>query len=422
MMRRKTRAGPGAVHLGGLVEVARDRLQAGEQDQRVEAHVRPDRDADGGGEGRAALGQPVDRLAAEAVDDQLRRPWRCRIQRQIRPTTTGESSTGKKKTARQKLRAREVAVEDQRGDHRDRGHQRDLEDDEAGGVPDRGPELVVAAGVRVEVVPAVEQARVVLGADEGAVGEEERVAAGHRVEEVGDQREEHEDAEDRHVRQRGRRRSCRAAPAARWSARSGAVEQAPRATRPAPRWRRRASCRGRRTYWPAWATWSAMSWSMRVEGLVERQLARHHLAGAGDERGVVGVGPFPRRQQRRRPGRRAGDGGDELLERRLDVRVVAVELQAAGLAMTPCVRGQEQRALGELLHHRLAAEVLDDLRHLLGVLGVLDRHQRRRRPAGRSRPRCRRASRSPPSRRRRRSWWRGSRPASCRNSRTGSGR
>ena len=44
--------GAGAVHLGGLVEVARDRLQAGEQDQRVEAHVRPDRDADGGGEGQ----------------------------------------------------------------------------------------------------------------------------------------------------------------------------------------------------------------------------------------------------------------------------------------------------------------------------------------------------------------------------------
>ena len=44
-------AGPGAVHLGGLVEVARDRLQAGEQDEGVEAHMRPDRHADGGGEG-----------------------------------------------------------------------------------------------------------------------------------------------------------------------------------------------------------------------------------------------------------------------------------------------------------------------------------------------------------------------------------
>ena len=67
-MRQNTRAGLRAVHLGRLVEVLRDRLQAGEQDQRVEAHMRPDRHADRGGEGPEAVGEPDVRLAAELID------------------------------------------------------------------------------------------------------------------------------------------------------------------------------------------------------------------------------------------------------------------------------------------------------------------------------------------------------------------
>ena len=103
-----------------------------------------------------------------------------------------------------------------------------------------------------------------LGADEGAARKEERGAAGHRVEKVGDQREEHEDAEDRHVRQE--EEGDHAALAGR------ALEGAERRVEGAGEHdRRRRGDRAEHSaerghgggYCRAWATASAMSWSMR---------------------------------------------------------------------------------------------------------------------------------------------------------------
>ena len=137
-------------------------------------------------------------------------------------------------------------------------------------------------------------------------------------------------------------------------------------------------------------TWSAMSCVDAREGLLERQLAGHHLADAGDQRAVVGVGPAPARGS-------FGGARRSSAEAATNASSAAWTCGSSVLKSSPpasmhaLVGGQEQGALGELLHDLLAREALHHLGDLLGVLGVLDRHQRRRRRPCRSRPRGRRA-------------------------------
>jgi hypothetical protein len=96
---------------------------------------------------------------------------------------------------------RDVLVEDERGDQREEHHEPDLEHDEPAGIVDGAPEQVAAAGVRIEVAAAVEQRGEVLGSDIGAFPEQDLVAAGDRIGEVQEDRDEGEEAEDQQVRQ-----------------------------------------------------------------------------------------------------------------------------------------------------------------------------------------------------------------------------
>jgi hypothetical protein len=82
-------------------------------------------------------------------------PSRCRIHFQISATTTGESSTGKEEHRPEKAARADVAVQDDGGQQREADHEADLQRHEPQRVPDRAPELVLAAGIRVEVAAAI---------------------------------------------------------------------------------------------------------------------------------------------------------------------------------------------------------------------------------------------------------------------------
>ena len=114
---------------------------------------------------------------------------------------------------------------------------------------------------------AVEEAGVVLGADEGAVGEEEGVAAGDRVDEVGQHREEDEDAEDRHVGQQEEGdHAALAGPA---------LEGAERAVEEAGGGRERGGDRGRRGYGAPRTEKASVQWTLARSGRPEpRRRAR----------------------------------------------------------------------------------------------------------------------------------------------------
>ena len=67
-------AGAGAIHLCRFVEVAGDCLEPGQQDQRVESHMRPSGDADRRREGSDAVVEPDLRLEPEVHHDEVEEP------------------------------------------------------------------------------------------------------------------------------------------------------------------------------------------------------------------------------------------------------------------------------------------------------------------------------------------------------------
>ncbi len=93
------------------------------------------------------------------------------------------------------------------------------------------------------------------------------------------------------------------------------------------------------------------------------------------KRAVIGRGPFPRGQRRCRRGD-VGRSRHEDVQRRADVRVLGLPVQAA-LGRNAGMGGQEQGAFGKLAHHILAGEEFHHLGDLFGVLGVFDRDQSR---------------------------------------------
>ena len=199
--------------------------------------------------------------APELEDDEVEQPLALQDPPPDQPDDDRRQQHRKEEDGAPEAAGDDLAIEDQRRDHRHDGHQRHLQDDEERRVVDRVPEQVLAAGQRIEIVPAIEQALILRGPDVGPVGEEEGRSRCRRVEEIDDQRHQDEDAEDGHVRRQEERGHA-----------AGARRALPCLERrvddrgkPDDRRRKRGAGpvladRSGRHF--AWATLSAMSWSI----------------------------------------------------------------------------------------------------------------------------------------------------------------
>ena len=95
----------------------------------------------------------------------------------------------------------DFAVEDDRGQQREADHEAHLQRHEPRGVPDCAPELVLAAGVGVEIAGTIHQRDEVARAHVRPVGQHHVVAARGGVEEIEDHRQEGEEAKENEVGQ-----------------------------------------------------------------------------------------------------------------------------------------------------------------------------------------------------------------------------
>ncbi len=157
--RREPADAPGAVDLGGLVEVAGDRLEVGEDEDREEGDAAPELGQDGCPEGRVAVGERADTVGDVPLLGEDVREADGRVvdeQPDGRGEHTRDGPGGEHQGAGEGT-ADEGLVDDE-GESQAEDHlQADLDDDPLGGELERVPEQRVAEHLLVvaQAHPAV---------------------------------------------------------------------------------------------------------------------------------------------------------------------------------------------------------------------------------------------------------------------------
>ena len=189
----------GAVDGGGFVEIGGYGLQAGQQNQRVEAHQRPDADHDHPEARPVAVGEEAQFLPAQPDDDSVEEPVLLQHPAPDQRDHDGREQDRIEEDAAEEAARPNAPVEHHRRQQRDANHDRDLGDDEAGGIQHGGGEQVFVASGRPQEVIAIEEALQIGGADIRTLIEEEFVAAREGVDEVKEHGEEDKYGKNQHI-------------------------------------------------------------------------------------------------------------------------------------------------------------------------------------------------------------------------------
>ena len=182
-----------AVDVRGFVEIARNALQRGEQDDHVVAEVLPDREQDDRRHRPVRIAEPVDRGDAElgerVVDQAIARVEE--IAPDHRDGDDRRYHRREQRSAEETLEARELRIEQQRRAERDRDRKRDAGQHEIERVAERFPEQRRLQDI--DVVAEADEAQV------AQVGQRVEIEVGQAQRERGEHRDEEERADDEAV-------------------------------------------------------------------------------------------------------------------------------------------------------------------------------------------------------------------------------
>ncbi len=179
-----------AVDVRGFVEIARNALQRGEQDDHVVAEVLPDREQDDRRHRPVRIAEPVDRRDVEfrerVVDEAIARVEE--IAPDHRDRDDRRHDRREQRGAEESLEARKLRIEQQRRAERQRDRQRHADQHEVQRVAERFPEQRRLQDV--EVVAEPDEAQV------AKIGERVEIEIGQAERERGEHRHDEERADD----------------------------------------------------------------------------------------------------------------------------------------------------------------------------------------------------------------------------------
>ena len=190
----------GGIDGGSLVELLRDGLEAGEEDQGVKAHVEPDRYHDDEEARPADVEQEDLRGNADHLEEGVQQPVAIE-----EPFPDQADDDGRQQDRIEEHRPEEAArddrpIEDQRRDQRHQQCGDDIEGHEPERIPHSRPEQRFLAGSRLQIIAAGKQRAEIVQADERALRHEKIGAAGEGVTDRDRDRKEREDGEQNEVR------------------------------------------------------------------------------------------------------------------------------------------------------------------------------------------------------------------------------
>ena len=191
-----------AVHLGGLVEVFGNGLKPCEQDEHVEAQIRPGVDKDGPVHGPAGVREPLDGLVDQAPVHQRQRKHAGPLEDEGPQEAhhNGAEHNRVEKDRPPEGAAPDVSVQHQRGDQRKQDHDRHLEDHEDHGIGHGLLEFVVFPVLAARVDLHVRgQALEVVCAGELALREVDALAVRNCEADVDEQRRKGIEAENQQI-------------------------------------------------------------------------------------------------------------------------------------------------------------------------------------------------------------------------------
>ena len=188
-----------AVNRRRLVQIRRDRLQTGQQNQSVKAHQRPDADHHHPEARPVAVGQEAQFLPAQADDDRVEQAILLQHPAPDQRHHNRRQQHRIKEDAAKETAPPYLPVQHHRRHQGHADHHRHLRDHKTGGIQHGRGEKVLFTGGRAQKIVTLEEPLQIRRADVGPLIEKEFVAAGEGIGKIEEHGEKHKDRKNEHI-------------------------------------------------------------------------------------------------------------------------------------------------------------------------------------------------------------------------------